>query len=420
MHGTYKLLPLLLLYVLLILVFAPSGLARDDETLYAHFAERLTHGHYSPQNDVNLWFGPGYPLILAVFDALDLSWMAARFLNAILLLVAIAYFYATLRLYTGARPALAFAYLLGLYPPFLAMVFRLYTETLVLFLVFGLIYHVCRFFQPAPRRPWAHLVVGGLYFGYLALTKVFFGYVLLAGLLLFAALYVARRQARFAYMAMLFIIALLLCIPYLVYTYNLTGRAYYWGNSGGMSLYWISSPYEDELGDWHTGSHFNSREFLDVENEMAEHHQTFFNEVMELPSLERDAAFQRRALENIRDHPIKYLQNVAANIGRLVFNYPYSYTPQKLSTYAYILPNVFLVALAAFSLYPTWVARRRIPFEIYALLAIAVVAFGGSALLSAFNRQLVPIVPFLALWLAYIWTCVVRLEIRTVPEAATE
>ncbi len=418
MHGAYRLLPLLLLYVLLILLFAPSGLANDDEVLYARFAERLTHGYYSPRGDINLWFGPGYPLILAAFDALDLPWMAARFLNAALLLAAILYFYAALRLYTAERPALAFAYLLGLYPPFLALVFRLYTETLVLFLVFGLIYHVCRFFRPARRRPWAHLVVGGLYFGYLALTKVFFGYVLLAGLLLFAALYAVRRRVHFGYMAAFFVIALLPCIPYLVYTYDLTGRVYYWGNSGGMSLYWISSPHEDDLGDWHTSSHFSSREFLDAEHEMAEHHQTFFNEVAELPGLEQDAAFQRRALENIRHHPLKYLHNVAANIGRLVFNYPYSYTPQKLSTYAYILPNVFLVALVVFSLYPTWVARRRIPFEIYALLAIGVIAFCGSSLLSAFNRQLVPIVPFLALWLAYVWTCVVRIEIRAAPEAA--
>src|SRR5690554_5101259 len=143
MHGAYRLLPLLLLYVLLILLFAPSGLANDDEVLYARFAERLTHGYYSPRGDINLWFGPGYPLILAAFDALDLPWMAARFLNAALLLAAILYFYAALRLYTAERPALAFAYLLGLYPPFLALVFRLYTETLVLFLVFGLIYHVC-------------------------------------------------------------------------------------------------------------------------------------------------------------------------------------------------------------------------------------------------------------------------------------
>jgi len=103
--------------------------------------------------------------------------------------------------------------------------------------------------------------------------------------------------------------------------------------------------------------------------------------------------------------------NWASNIGRLLFNYPYSYTPQKLSTFAYLIPNMFLVVLMVFSIYPTYRARSVIPGEIYLLLVFALIAFGGSSLVSAYARQFLPLIPIFGLWIFWVWSKVMRIEI---------
>ena len=58
----------------------------------------------------------------------------------------------------------------------------------------------------------------------------------------------------------------------------------------------------------------------------------------------------RQGIENIKTHPKKFMRNVAANISRMCFSFPYSYTPQKLTTLFYVLPNAFLLS---------WAGHRR-------------------------------------------------------------
>ena len=38
--------------------------------------------------------------------------------------------------------------------------------------------------------------------------------------------------------------------PYLFYTYHLTGKHFYWANSGGLGLYWMASPDPNDFGSW--------------------------------------------------------------------------------------------------------------------------------------------------------------------------
>ena len=61
---------------------------------------------------------------------------------------------------------------------------------------------------------------------------------------------------------------------------------------------------------------------------------------------------------------------------------------------------------------PLALRPREIPFEIWALLFFALIAFGGSTLLSAYDRQFRPLAPALFLWLAYIAARVVRIGLR--------
>ncbi|WP_119068105.1 ArnT family glycosyltransferase [Aggregatilinea lenta] len=412
MKSTVSLLPLLLVYFVVVLVAAPDSLASDDEDRYAQYAENLTHGFYSPEGRVDLWFGPGYPLVLVPFAAFDLPWMAARLLNGLMLFAAVLVFYATLRLYAPERYALVGATLFGLYPPFVLLTYRLYSEMLALLLVTGMVYHFCRVFRPSRAGAGLHLVLAGLCLAVLALTKVFFGFAILAGLVVFGALYAATRHPAYRPVLLMSGVALAVCVPYLVYTFQLTHQLYYWGNSGGLSLYWMSSPYEGDLGDWHSKADFNSPDYTDGGEALAINHGAFFSDVTLMSDMDRDMAFRNQAVENIKAHPAKFVQNWIANVGRLVFNYPYSYTPQKISTYLYILPNMLLIAAAVLSLYPTWAARRRFPPEIALLLGFGLLTFGGSSVLSAYNRQFLPVVPVLGLWIGYVWSNLARIELR--------
>jgi hypothetical protein len=199
---------------------------------------------------------------------------------------------------------------------------------------------------------------------------------------------------------------LLWCIPYLLVTYSWTGKVFYWATSGGMSLYWMSSPYAGELGSWFSDDDVQAMPELSP-------HRGFFAEIADLSEVERDEAFKRQALDNIIHYPSRFLMNWIANVGRLLFSYPFSYTPQKIGTYFYLLPNMFLVVFLLLSVYPASLRYRAIPYEIRALLLFALIATGGTSLLCAYDRQFRPQVPIFLLWIAIVYSRILRIEMRS-------
>jgi len=257
-------------------------------------------------------------------------------------------------------------------------------------------FHCCKLHRESKYSQF-HLAAASAFLGYLALTKVFFGYVIIAGLLSFLPFYLWRKKNNLKKMTYMYLLALVWCLPYLIHTYSLTGKVFYWGTSGGMSLYWMSTPYSGEFGDWFSVADVQTRLEL-------EHHRGFFDRLAGLSQVERDNEFQKQAIYNIFHHPEKYLTNWAANIGRLLFSYPFSYTQQKLTTFFFIIPNMFIVVLFVLSIYPAILKWKSIPYEIYTLFYFALVAFGGTSLLSAYQRQFRPFIPILLLWLAFVYT----------------
>jgi hypothetical protein len=402
-----RFLPLLVLYLLIVGV-NPGTALLSDSARYIWFAKNLAHGYYSPQPDINLWNGPGYPLVLWPFAAVGLPWVWAKVANCFFMFGALLYFHALVRRYTSSRAALAGGYVLGLWPPILRIVPALLTEVLAILLVCGFAFHFCKIGRPGRVR-WLHLGLAAAYMAYLALTRVFYGYVMLACLIAFAGIYVWRRAVRrrgalVARWAAVFGLGLLLCAPYLVYTHSLTGKPFYWATSGGLSLYWMASPYESDLGDWYLPGAIKGVP------ELSKNHSEFFAEIGHLSAVEQDDALKKRALENIAAHPEKFLKNWLANIGRLLFNYPYSYKPLRASTYLYMVPGILLVAVSLLCIPWTLRKRGRVPAEIWALLLVAAVAFGGNTLLSAFNRFLLPILPIVLLWICFVVTRLRRVE----------
>lgn len=395
MRDKIKLLPLIFLYISIILV-ASTDTLESDEARYVLFAQNLSHGFYSPQEKISLWSGPGYPVILLSFVLLNLPWLTAKLLNALLLFFAVLYFYHTLLLYMQRRSALFFSYLLGLYIPFLRYIHRLLTEPLAIFLICGFMYHFSKMYRDT-RHSRVHLLIASVLLGYLALTKIFFGYVILMGVLFSLFLYLWKKRAIYKRTVLVYLFAIIFCLPYLFYTYNLTGKIFYWGTSGGLNLYLMTTNYEGGLGDWSV---------------FKRHKADIFRGMEGFSAVQIDEEFKRRAINNIIDDPDVYFRNWLANLGRYFFNYPFSYDVQKTSTYFYIVPNMFIVVLAVLCIYPTYAGRRMIPCELYNILLFTIVSIGGNSLLFALNRYFWPIVPMLMLWISFTLTRIVRIEVQ--------
>jgi hypothetical protein len=404
---TLKLLPLLPYYMLVIIILS-SPPFRADEKMYVTGANLLLQGSFFSDHDITLMWGPGYSIVLVPFIFLKLPLLIPKLLNAFFLFGAILYFYETLALWLNETYALIFAFAMGLYPPFLREVHLLMSENLVFFLICGFIFHFCKA-QRKSRNPWLHLLLASIFLAYLAVTKVFFGYVSLVGLLAFLILHLWKKREEFRKIAYVYFLALIWCLPYLLSTYSLTGKVFYWGTSGGNNLYWMTTPYETQLGDW-----FSEKQ-VQIRPELAQHRE-FLDKVAGLPKVEQDSAYKKQGIYNITHYPVKYFVNWIANIGRLLFSYPFSYTEQKLTTYFYLIPNMFLVVLFVLSIYPAILRWKSIPYELSALLFFFLVSFGGTSLLSADNRQFRPLVPILILWLSFLYVRVMKIEVRPVSE----
>lgn len=402
-----KFIPLLVIYLFLVAKFSVDYF-QADEGGYYEIANQIIKGTYF-SNGI-FWWGPGYPIILIPFILLNLPVFYAKLLNAFFLFGAILYFYRTVSLYLNKdRMAIILSYCLGGYPPLVREIYLLHTESLTFFLICGFIYHFCVLYKTEDDRGRRNqLITAAIYLGCLTLTKVFFGYVILVGLLLYGFLYAIKRNKAYLRTFLIYALSMTICVPYLVVTLTQTGRVFYWGTSGGMSLYWMSTPYKNELGDWFSYEDVINRQELIQ-------HRDFFKEIFDLPADERDEAFKAKAVENIMQNPIKYMFNWVANIGRLFFSYPFSYTPQKLSTYYYLLPNMFIFVLLVISIYPAILRYRSIPFEIYGLILFALIALSGTSLVSAYDRQFRPLVPIFLLWISFVYYRVLQINIR--PEA---
>jgi len=108
-----------------------------------------------------------------------------------------------------------------------------------------------------------------------------------------------------------------------------------------------------------------------------------------------------RAVANMAAHPGKAAFNWAMNMSRLWFRFPNTNKLQRPHTLGYVLFNSALLAALGLCAYPLWRNRRRLPPEIWVLLAFAGIATGGSSLLSAVPRMLNPIVPVFFIVIGY-------------------
>jgi energy-converting hydrogenase Eha subunit A len=390
------LLPLLLAIPLVGPSINPNPLL-GDEPGYLRLADNLVHGHYLTGRDdlvtgwprqPNLWFGPGLPVVLTPFVALHVPVTVIRLLGPLFVFGAMLVLFQLLRLYASTRASLAGSLAFGLYVPFYTALEHLHSETLSLLLIVTMMYGTSRYLHGGQRR---HLAVAGPALGWLALTRVAFGWVVTALLLLSLLWWALRRDVASRRFTALCCLGLVLCMPWLAYTHSVTNRPLYWGSSGGLSLYWMSSPYPGDRGDWQLPSD------VFVDPRLAPH-RAFFTSLAGRPIPEQNDKLIRAAFSNIRAKPEKYAENVLANVSRMWFHFPYSFRQERLKPLLFVLPNALLLTSLLVSLGLLVGRRRLLPVEAIPFGMFAVTAFTLHALLSAYPRMLFPVVP-VAIWL---------------------
>ena len=400
-----KLLPLLIFYIFLIIIIPPKNTAGDDAR-YLKYAENLAHGFYEDTDKILLTNPPGYPTVLVPFVYFKVSLLFPKLFNAFLMFFATLFFYKTLNFFSGDRFSLFVTYCFGLYPGYMLFLSELYTEIFSIFLMCGFIYYFLALFNNTLKLK--NIFLSSLFLSILILTKSIFGYVLIILLLISVIAFIFRKNLRLKSTLIVLSLSFLFCIPYLVYTYTLTNHLFYWSSNGGDTLYWISTPYPNEYGDWFTFD--KVKKF----SPLLKNHGAIADTVTHLPSVKKDIYLRIMAIKNILNDPFKFLLNWSANIGRLFFNYPYSYLSQRMTTYFYILPNMFIVVFIIICAYLSFIRWKLIPFEIKMLLLISFIYIGGSSILSAVFRYIVVILPPLLIWIAYILTNVIKIELPNI------
>lgn len=419
--------PFFLFYIVLVLKFQVS-IITGDEIRHVYFANNLLKGYYSPPSPhVDLGVGPGYPIVIAPFLALHLPYLFVKLLNAFFYYLSIIFLFKSLRQFVSFRKTILVCLFWGCYFVMFSYLFIMLTEMLAILLVTVLIFCIINAFRPEDkRRTKKYIVLAGLVLGYLALTKLVFGYVILSMLVGSGVLWLIKRgMENYRRGLLIAAIALGTTAPYLVYTYYLTGRIFYWGTLAGNNLYWMSSPSANEYGTWFPDLAKDSlaqksnplitikRIFIPgTEDSLRLYHQQDYNEIYQYDDgVKLDDAFKRMAIRNIKSHPLKYVQNCISNAGRMLFGYPNSYMIQKPGDLVRLLPNGIIAVLSLFCLLPTVRNWRKIPYSIRYMLFLAAIYLGGSMLGSAEIRMFGVITPVILLWIAYIAQKSVRVNL---------
>lgn len=395
--------------VVTFLIYTALTLVRHSDTLiwdedrYLNYAANLNHGFYVTDAKPDFVNGPGYPIILMPFTSGPKAWLWARLLNGVFMAAAVGFTYATLRSYAGRWWALIGGVLTGLHPTLLWMGFSIMTEPLATFCLTGFIWSFTRALR---ESSWKWSLVAALFFGWLILTRVFFGHVLMATGVLCVVLLLIKvwRPALLRTLAIL-AGALVMCVPYLAYTQAKTGEFLCWSTNSGELLYWMTSHHEGENGHW-----FSTKD-VQEHPELAPLHDAFYEQVMTKPVFEREEMFKATAMANLKADPTRVVYNWACNITRLAFGFPRSHQPEELRCIVLIAINgpLILMALVAGAVgLRFW---KTVPVEIWVLMGMSGFYLGGSTLAPSLPRYFAPMVPVLWLGVAQVWNRHIRVTV---------
>lgn len=413
--------PFLILYTLIVIIH-PTTLAFGDESRYLIYSHYLLTGELPA--DVKGEFdllgnGPGYSLFLVPFVYLKVPSLTIALFNAVFYYLSVVLLFQTLKKYLSFKSSLAFSLFWSCYINMYENLPFVLPEIFATLLVSLFVYFMVLIGQE--KRQFCYKILFSSFtLGLLMLTKPIFGYVtltVLAGIGILT-LFKFKKKIYLKILTVL-IIALLTNAPYLFTTYFKTGKVFYWSSAGGNNLYWMSNPNQKEYGDWFpdpSTTSFKAIEqdttFFSPRNHIVANHGKDFDFINRLDINDRDDSFKRLAIENIKKHPVKFLSNCFANAGRILFNFPYSYTFQKPGTLFRLPMTGLLLVLILFSVIPGIMNWRKISFEVRFLTLFCLVYLGGSILGSAETRMFSMVVPILIVWTGIVFTKTVKIRFK--------
>ena len=385
--------------LIIVLNFSESSFA-GDEPRYLSFAENIVNGFYA-KKDLKpgfLWNGPGYPLIISPLKKLNASILSYKILNVAFIVLGIYFLYKLLNNFFNKNISLLIALIGGYSHPYIFHALtRILTESFSFFLVNASIYFSYKFFISSHKK---YLIYSSIFSLFLILTKVFFYYVYLVIFLITCFFYLIKKlDFKFANN---YILPLILCIPYFVYTFSLTNKPFYLSDAGGSTLYSMSTPYEDEYCDWFSASIDTMNPVVGFSKEGSittkpktnppyfQRHLPFLVSISSLNGVQRDENLKKKAIENIINHPTKYFKNISSNISRIFFRAPFTDRELKTSfklifyTHGFVLLTCYI-----FSLFSTLFIMNRTTVKIITLFVL--ISLFGISLLSAESRFIFPI-----------------------------
>lgn len=400
-------LPLLLLYWAIIILRSKDTFV-GDELRYLGFAKNLLNGYYATPDfaDEFLWNGPGYPIFLAALIFIKAPLILIKFCNSLFLFFGVVLLFRTLKTKIPFKYAFILSYCAGLTHPYIFISLTIiHTEALSFFLVSCSLHFFIKYHQNESKKD---LILFSFFSGYLILTKVFFAYVFLAlGLLSILFSTLKKFNLHCKKLIKISFFPFVICLPYLFYTYNLTGDLFYWSNAGGSSLYSMSTPYESEYGDWFPISESlgdppgNSFSTNFKSNSLKENHLSFILSLQHLNGYEKDKRLKEKAIKNIINNKTKYLKNIIYNFGRISFRFPF--TNREVS------PLLLIILVIHFSilLFPLLGSIYKIlkdrNDEFGLVLNFFSIFLLGTLLLSAESRFIFPIYPLLIFLISYLF-----------------
>lgn len=427
-------LPFLLVYIAYVL-FVQEAILWGDEIRHYDEAVRFISGFFvDPNGPVEIRNGPGYPLWVSLCLILHIPLVVLKLLNAVLIYLSIVLLFKSLRYYVSFKLTLLICIFWGCYFNNLEFMPYLYAENAAIFLSTLLLYFFVRALHNNGVWKNKYVYFAGIIFGYLALTKVIFGYVILCLLAGFAVLLLFNRKAEnFKKYFTICLLAMVSVTPYLMLTYSHTGKLFYWATSGGNNLYWMSTPYSGEYGSWFPATMFqldsthnmqgDSVREVDVGERNTEYipgtvdmirknHEADFRNIYQHSGVKRDEAFIEYFWTNVKAHPKKFLYNCFCNAGRILFNIPFTYQVQKPGTLLRIPLNGIIVIFSLLCMVPTVLNWRKVPLPARSFLFFSALYFGGSILGSSEIRMFSVIAPLLLFWIGIMLDRYVRIRLK--------
>ena len=380
----------------------------SDECRYIQYAKNILNGFYSPPPpDVDLVSGPGFPLFLAPFQLLGIQRKGIIIINIILSSTTVCILFLLSRFFINYRLSILLSSAWGFYYIHYNSIFSAETEVFASLLFVSSFYFYTLY---TIKNNKIFLILSGFSFGWLVLTKVIFSYVLLFILIFSILLSILRKE--FLSFLIFSLLAFSFTFPYQLYTFKLTNIPFYFSTQGGEQLYWMSTPYEGEFGEWQNDNFDANCNFITQEvpcnkTLYERNHGFFFKKLANLNQVDRDILMKKQAFKNIKKKPFKYIKNISSNISRMFFNIPNSYFYQRdITTSARIFPNSILFTLILLSFALTITNFSNTPKSIQLFFLLTFIYLLLSSLVSAYPRMLNITLPVILPWVAntlFIW-----------------